>query len=319
MSDSAVRHVLIIKLGALGDFVQALGPMAAIRRHHPDAHITLLTAKPYADLAKASGSVDDIWIDTRPAWWQIGGWLDLRYWLRRTGFDWVYDLQTSDRSGFYYRLFWPGPYPKFSGIAEGCSHPHTNPGRDLLHTVERQREQLKAAGIDNVPETDLSSAVWARADVSFLNLPERYALLVPGGAAHRPGKRWPAEYYGALAAMLAARGVTPVLLGAKGEKDVLANIHAACPQALDLCGRTDFLQIVALARGAVCAVGNDTGPMHLIAAAGCPSVVLYSFESDPVLCAQRGPDVAILRRETLADLTPETVFSELQARISALA
>jgi ADP-heptose:LPS heptosyltransferase len=59
--------------------------------------------------------------------------------------------------------------------------------------------------------------------------------------------------------------------------------------------------------------------MHLIAAAGCPTVVLYSHESDPALCAQRGPSVAILRRETLAGLPPETVFAELRARIPALA
>lgn len=316
MPVSATRRVLVIKLGALGDFVQALGPMAAIRRHHRDAHITLLTGRAYAELARTSGIADEIWLDTRPAWYEIGGWLDLRYWLRHTGFEWVYDLQTSDRSGFYYRLFWPGPYPKCSGIAKGCSHPHADPRRDFLHTVERQREQLRIAGIDDMPETDLS---WVDADIGPLNLPDRYALLVPGGAGHRPGKRWPVENYAALATMLARRNITPVLLGARGEKDVLARITAACPHALDLCERTDFLQIAASARNAVCAVGNDTGPMHLIAAAGCPTLVLYSHDSDPALCAQRGPAVAILRRETLAELPPETVFAELQARISALA
>ncbi|HZT52668.1 MAG TPA: ADP-heptose--LPS heptosyltransferase, partial [Stellaceae bacterium] len=40
-------RILVIKLGALGDFVQAMGPAAAIRAHHPRAEITLLTAAPY--------------------------------------------------------------------------------------------------------------------------------------------------------------------------------------------------------------------------------------------------------------------------------
>ncbi len=53
MSEAAPR-ILVIKLGALGDFVQALGPAAAIRRHHRDAEITLLTTAPYAELGRAA-------------------------------------------------------------------------------------------------------------------------------------------------------------------------------------------------------------------------------------------------------------------------
>ena len=62
----------------------------------------------------------------------------------------VYDLQTSDRSSFYFRLF-RRPKPEWSGIAAGCSLRHTNSQRDSLHTIERQREQLAMAGIDAVP------------------------------------------------------------------------------------------------------------------------------------------------------------------------
>src|SRR6266568_4059670 len=49
-----VPRILVIKLGALGDFVQALGPAAAIRAHHPEAAITLLTTAPFAELARAA-------------------------------------------------------------------------------------------------------------------------------------------------------------------------------------------------------------------------------------------------------------------------
>jgi ADP-heptose:LPS heptosyltransferase len=58
------------------------------------------------------------------------------------------------------------------------------------------------------------------------------------------------------------------------------------------------------------AVGNDTGPMHLIAAAGCSSVVLFSADSDPALCAPRGK-VAVLRRPDLAQLTVDEVAAAL--------
>ena len=55
-------HILVIKLAALGDFVQALGPCAAIRQHHKDARITLLTTAPFEDLARQSGYFDEVWL-----------------------------------------------------------------------------------------------------------------------------------------------------------------------------------------------------------------------------------------------------------------
>ncbi|MCZ6467482.1 MAG: glycosyltransferase family 9 protein, partial [Alphaproteobacteria bacterium] len=227
----------------------------------------------------------------------------------------VYDLQTSGRSSFYLRLFWPGPYPEWSGVARGCSHPHANPRRDFLHTLDRQAEQLRGAGIAHVPAPDLSRI---GADTARFGLPDRYALLVPGGARHRPAKRWPAVRVGALARWFAGQGIEPVVLGTAAEGGVVDAVRAACAEARTLAGETDLADIVRLARGAACAVGNDTGPMHLIAAAGCPCVVLYSRESDPALCAQRGPDVTIVRRERLADLSEEEVANAVKVRRPSL-
>ena len=123
MAATPQSGILVIKLGALGDFVQALGPMAAIRAHHKDQRITLLTTTPFAGFAKASGYFDDIWIDGRPGGMDLAGWFKLLSRLRNGGFGRAYDLQTSDRSSFYYRFFWPN-FPEWSGIARGCSHPH---------------------------------------------------------------------------------------------------------------------------------------------------------------------------------------------------
>ncbi len=308
MAGAASTPILVIKLGALGDFVQALGPFAAIRRHHARAGVTLLTTAPFRDFGQASGYFDDVWDFGRPAAADIAGWLKLRRRLRAAGIGRVYDLQTSDRSCFYYRLFWPGPYPEWSGIASGCSHPHANPERDRIHTVERQADQLAVAGISEVPAADLS---WADADLVHFQLPTRFVLLAPGGAAHRAGKRWPAENYGALARALSDRGLATALIGARAEADVMAAVRAAFPQALDLSGQTNLFDLAALGRRAAAAVGNDTGPMHLIAGVGCRSVVLYSGDSDPALCGQRGPEVTILRREPLAELAVSEVLGAL--------
>ncbi len=299
------ESILIIRLAALGDFVLSTGPFRAIREAHPDAHIVLLTIRAYEGLARTTGWFDEIWLDERPRHWQIGKVLALRRMLRGGNFSRVYDLQTSDRSSFYLRLF-GRPKPEWSGIARDCSHPHANPNRDNMHTIERQADQLAVVGIAHVPPPDLSMI---DADLSPFDLPESFALLVPGSSPHRPDKRWPADYYGQLARRLSANGVTPVLIGGHAERQILAHIMSVCPGAINLGGRTTFEQIAALGRKADMAIGNDTGPMHVVATTGCRSVVLFSKSSNPDITAPRGNDVTVLQRPNLADLSVDEVIA----------
>ena len=298
-------RVLVIKLGALGDFVQAMGPAAAIRAHHADAEITLLTTASYAELAGASPYFDRVWIDERPDFFDPLGLWRLRRRLRQGRFDRVYDLQTSDRSSFYHRLM---GRPLWSGIARGASYAHVNPERDRMHTLDRQAEQLRLAGIAAVPPPDIS---WAARDIAHFALPEQVLLLAPGGSAHRPEKRWPVANFAALAVLASRRRVTPVVIGGASEASLGAVIAERCVSARDLTGRTSLGEIVALGQMAHHAVGNDTGPMHLAVAAGCSATVLYSAASDPDLTAPRGAQVTILRRPNLADLGVEEVAATL--------
>lgn len=304
-------RILVIRLGALGDFVQSFGPFAAIRAHHAEAHITLLTTPPYAPLARRSPWFDEVWEDGRPAWTDPRAVLALARRLRAAGFARVYDLQTSSRTVRYHWLL--GRAVEWSGIGFGVSHPHSNPRRDLLHTVERQREQLEAAGLTAFPPPMLD---WLDGDLSGFDLPPRFALLVPGASPLRPGKRWPAERFRELAAGFE---VPALVLGGKAEGELGERIASGLPGARSLAGRTDFAQIAALARRAAFAVGNDTGPVHLIAAAGCPTLALFGAESDPALCAPRGPSVAVLRHAPLATLPVEAVRLALPTPSSAAA
>jgi ADP-heptose:LPS heptosyltransferase len=298
-------RILVIKLGALGDFVQAMGPAAAIRAHHAGDEITLLTTAPYAELALAAPYFDRVLIDERPRFVDLAGWWRLLRRLRGGRFERVYDLQTSDRSSFYHGLM---GRPPWSGIARRASFLHDNPRRDFMHTIDRQAEQLRLAGIAAVPPPDLD---WAARDISRFALPRHLLLLVPGGSAHRPAKRWPVENFAALAVLAARHKVTAVVLGGAAEKPLGAVIAERCPGARDLTGDTSFGDIVALGKVALRAVGNDTGPMHLLAAAGAPATVLFSAESDPALTAPRGANVTVLRRPDLAALDVAEVAATL--------
>ena len=262
----------------------------------------LLTTAPYAELARASGLFEDIWIDSRPGALEIGAWFALRRRLNAAGFARIYDLQTSDRTGFYFRLM--QPKPEWSGIAHGCSHPHANPDRDHMHTIERQAEQLALAGIDHIPPADLN---WVTADTDRFAVTGPYAVLLPGGSTHRPAKRWPAERFATLADRLAAGGLQPVVLG--GGDEIALTQRVAGEVGLDLGGRTDLFDVVGLCRGAELVIGNDSGPLHLAAITGRPTVVLFSAASDPALCAPRGQAVRVVRRQRLDDLAVDEVLA----------
>lgn len=304
-----VERILVIKLSALGDFVLALAAMKKIRQVHAKAHITLLTTPPFEALAKICPYFNAVDTGGRPE--SFSDWMSLRRRIKAVGYDRVYDLQTSAQSNRIFQLLRPGP-PPWSGVAFGCSLPHKNPLRNGMHTLERQADQLMYAGIwedaptepGSAPPPDLSWVMRSRAPerpVPGANKPRPYVMFVPGGSAHRPEKRWPVERYSELARILYARGFDVVVIGGPAEAELAHAIQRAAPRARDLTGRTDFASVAVLGARAALAVGNDTGPLHLAAAAGAPTIVLFSKASDPALSAPRGR-VAILRAENLSDL-----------------
>jgi len=302
------RRILIIKLGALGDFIQALGPMPEIRNHHAGDHVSLLTTARYAELARCTRLFDQVLIDPRPRLRDLHGWLRLRRMLRGGCFDRVYDFQTSDRSNAYFWLLQPGPVPEWSGIAWRCSHPHANRQRDRLHTMDRQAEQLLMAGIHPVslmPRLPLPAAGVMPSRLAG----RRFAMLIPGSSPNRLAKRWPAEHFGELARRLARAGYMPVVIGANGEQALGRAITAACPETADLVGRTDLPTLAALAHHAALTIGNDTGATHVAAAGGRPVVVLFSRLSQPNLCAPRGAAVVVLSEPDLAALAVDRVLA----------
>ncbi|HEX3863570.1 MAG TPA: glycosyltransferase family 9 protein [Stellaceae bacterium] len=299
------RRVLVIRLSAFGDFVQALGPIAAIRHHHKSDQLSLLTTRPLAGFAEATGFFDQIIVDDRPKALDARSWLALRRCLRQGGFDRVYDLQTSQRTMLYSWLLRPG-LPEWSGVAPGCSHPHANLGRDAQHTLDKQAEQLLMAGVYPTPLPILPPfgrplpAELAKRD---------FILLVPGSSPQHPEKRWPARSFGTLAQALAGNGFLPVIVGTASEAPLAAAIREACPAALDLVGRTDLPELATLAQRARLTIGNDTGVCHLAAAAACPLIVLFSRASDPAKCSPRGRAVRVLAVPDLSELRAATVIA----------
>ncbi|HXV01571.1 MAG TPA: glycosyltransferase family 9 protein [Caulobacteraceae bacterium] len=310
-----VKSVLVIKLSALGDFVMAFPAFARIRAAHPDARITLLTTPPFETLAKVSPYFDAIETDGRPS--GPGEWLALVGRLRRARHDRVYDLQNNDRTHLIFQALRPWP-PAWSGDAPGAGLPHRNPARAGMHPLERHAEQLGQAGIwPDAPTRPLSAAppdiCWILEQARWKarpggKPPRPSALLIPGSSAQHPEKRWPVKSYGQLAGRFETQGFDVLIVGGLQEGELARGIQRLAPRARDLTGRTDFAQTAALGGRAAVAVGNDTGPVHLIAAAGAPTIVLFSSASSPELSAPRG-HVTVFQAPDLADVPVETVLA----------
>ncbi len=288
-----LKRVLVIKLGAMGDFMQALGAMRVVRATHPSARITLLTTEPFEAFAKACPYFDIVEADGRPK--DLKGKADLIRRLRTAGYDMVYDFQNNDRTAQYF-MGLSGKKPLWSGAAKGASHQHINENRGEMHNFDRLAEQLLHAGLGPKPPGDptgwiigqdvLPSLDWIRPafrdpprfQPQFFSLNGPYMLLIPGSSPDHPEKRWPVDRFAKIASWVADAGITPVVIGTKAEGDIGAQILKIEPRARNIVGRTDLFQLATLAERAVFALGGDTGPMHLAAAAQTPGVCLFAQE-----------------------------------------
>lgn len=297
-----MRRILVIKLGALGDFIMAQPAFNALRTHHAQDELSLLTIPGLQELAARSGLFDRVELD--PLGRSPRGYWRMRRWLRHESFEFIYDLQGNNRTRWYWRLLFPDR-PQWAGPVRGCSHPRP-PRPPGAHRTEWYRAQLAELGIVN---GFLADNAWLNEDVSRFTLPPRHLLIAAGASAHRPGKRWPAQRYAELARALLNRGITPVLMGAAADVGVNGEISQIVAGVIDLTGQTSLFAIGGLARSALGAVGNDTGPMHVTAFVGCPTLVLFSAASDPGFVGPRGRHTAYLQRADLRQLSTGEVLS----------
>ncbi len=305
-------RVLVIKLGALGDLVQAFDAFHDIRRFHRRDRVVLLTTAPFTAFAQRMPWFDEVWPDGRSrAGFGAGATLRLIRRLRRSRFARVYDLQCNDRTALYFHLLFGRHRPDWVGTVTGATFRPAPPRPGERHNADRMRAELASAG---VPEARPTGLAWLDADVAPLALPDRFVLLVPGSSPSHPEKRWPAEHYAALGDRLRGERYEVVLAGTTADSEPIAEIKRRLPAAINLMGRTSLIELAAVARRAAGAVGNDTGPVFLAAALGTPTLMLMSRVTDPEQSAPRGAMASWLRRDDLAALPVEAVAAALRWR-----
>jgi heptosyltransferase-2 len=163
-----------------------------------------------------------------------------------------------------------------------------DPGHGAARTIDRFVALACEEGEPPPPAPSPRLAVpagTARAALAALGLAasQRRLLALCPGAEYGPSKRWPAQHFAALARSYVESGWAVWLIGGPGDREAAAAIAAAAgPACMDLAGRTDLGQAVALLSLADAVVSNDSGLMHVAAALRRPQVALFGSSSPEV-------------------------------------
>ncbi len=298
------ERILIIRLGALGDLIFCFQSFREIRLAHPEAEIALLTRAPYAEFAESLPFFDRVIVDTHPKY-SIPAWLCLRRAVKAFAPTRVYDLQGKKRQTILYALIGGTKGPLWSGAAPWCRYPRPWPPKPTMHFMDFLSAQLRAAGVPSAPQIDLS---WLDSDTEKFALPAPFVVVIPGASPHAPYKRWPAAYYAEIIQRLHAQKIACVAVGTQADADAIAAAKKGAPDLIDLCGKTSLFELAGLFRRASGVIGNDTGPLHLAAAVGAPTLALFSGKSNPAWSKPPGKKVAFRQSANLRDLSVDEVF-----------
>lgn len=326
------KRVLVIALGGVAEFTQALAAAKAIRHYHIGARITLLAGESMKALAEKCPYFDVVETESAlgagpgvPVIEGVPGTVteppklvQVIARIRAAKYDMVYDLENSKRTAAIYSGLRPWP-PRWSGAANGASHPLVANDRKTMHPLDAYSAQLNIAGVSN--EELLPDLSWVRTALrnpprqqpDYFGIRGRYVLMLPRADETVKDRRWPEAKYADIARRMASQDVTPVVLGGPAERTIGAAIAKAEPRAKNLVTRPDLFQCAGLAERAAFAFGDDVELMYVAAAAGAQCLVFLSSSASPERAAPRGPGgVVAFTAATVADIPVEQVERQLR-------
>jgi heptosyltransferase III len=286
-----MRRILVLRGGALGDFIVTLPALALLRQRWPDARIELAGNATAAEVARARGMIDAAHSQHEARWGALYGAAPLPAefgaWLAR--FDLVVNYWP-DPDGELHRRFPARDGQVFLSaaamptIAPAAAHyasalkPLGLETRDFFCLIESDAIALHPRAID---VRAIRRAVAADAPIA----------IHPGSGS--PRKNWPLERWAALATWLRDEFAARLLIitGEAEDQAALASLAAVAERAHAL----PLKELAARLRGCRLFLGHDSGVSHLAAACGVPSVLLFG-PTDPAMWAPPATHVTVLRR-----------------------
>jgi heptosyltransferase-1 len=284
------KKILVIKPSSLGDVIHAMPFLDNLKMIYPDSHISWIISKNLKGIIEGHNLIDEIIIFDKDRWQDIDNIVDtvreVPYFvkkLKKQYFDIVIDLQGLLRTGIITHFARSPVKIGFDDAREGSRYFYDKRIKTdgMTHAVDRYLEAARYLAekvsvsecLKNRPvrfplPVDSEAAKRVKNMVSESN---GYVLIAP--SARWESKTWPPSFFGAIISQLP---VDFVIAGSASDRnnaqEVIASSHK---KVVDLTGKTNLKELVALISRAQVLVCNDSGPMHIASALGTPVVALF--------------------------------------------
>jgi heptosyltransferase-1 len=320
----------MVRLSAIGDCVHALPVVEALRRAYPGVRIGWAIQSSGQAVVRAFAGVDEYHLFPRRGGLASKTRELLRFTrqLRSRHYDVALDLQGNSKSGLVARLSGageiyglpPGDRRELNSLLVPGSQAGHEPKERARHVIERNLAVLEPLGV--TVETPCLPALSSpelqalgRSDVARA----RDVVLCPGTTWDT--KLWPRSSYAALASSLVSEGRrVEIFWGGALERawagEILETVHSdlgAGAERIDLAPALELDALATYFRPARLVVGNDSGPLHLAAALGCPAVALFG-PTDPQRNGLFWPGTRSLSLSGAADVECRPCWSRQCAR-----
>lgn len=300
------KRILIIKPSALGDIIQALPTLCALRKSFPDSQIRWLVRTEFAPLINNHPYLTEAILFDRKylgkSWKNPKAFralISFIFKLRAYKFDLVLDLQGLFRTAV---LGWLSGCKTRAGMANAREFGHifynkkVRQDKSCIHLVDYYLKIAEAGGVktddvefmlpENIEAAKKTKELLAAQGIGG----KKYAVLVPGSA--HTDKCWPTENFAALADKTSEKyELSIVAVGTTGETALAGQIQSKSKtKIINLAGKTDIPVLVELLRGAKLVISNDTGPGHIAAAFKIPIVLIFGRSNPARVMPYGRPD-----------------------------
>lgn len=305
--DFVPKRILVVKLDHLGDVILATPVFSTLRQAYPNAELHALTGTWSRIVLERHPDVETVFDYNSPAFCRSGKPTSLREAfrlyreLRRQKYDLVVELRGDWRTiGF--SLLHLTPY-RLSRAALQIKNKLGVSRFSGTHETTRNLDVLRHTGIPISIQTATFSVTtedekWVSNFLTSHEIDQQGALVAIHPGSPIPLKRWLPERYAELADWLIARKGTQILfVGVKDEVPIVTDIQRRMQGAsINIAGETTLTQLASILHNCNMFIGNDSGPMHLAAAVGTPTIGLYG-PGDPTRFAPIGATCQTIRRK----------------------
>ena len=304
-------RVLVISPNWLGDAVMALPAIADVRRHYPDARMTVAARRAVAGLFHLAPVVDDVLVlEWRGKLLRRGPLQDDLARLREVKADIAILFPNAFSAAWITRR---AGVPERWGYAADWRRPLLSravgrPTRSV-HQAEYYQHLVRELGIATSPPEPVLVVPPAAADAARALLvargwdASRPMVTIAPGAAYGTAKQWiPAHYARLVTLLVKTEGAQCVLVGSAADAETTRGIRDMVPESerrdvIDLAGDTTLATLAGVMTASRAFVSNDSGAMHVASAVGVPVAALFGptreYETAPLPRSGRRVEVLI--------------------------